>query len=647
LESKLKYTVKNSLPEHYCASHLFDAYMISASDGENDWAGHPSEFNWQCMEGKIIVSHNARFDRAVYEELVKRGLAPAIKYKAWVCSANMTAYLCNRRALQQAVEHLYNVRLEKTERDNSENKHWPQDFTADERSRMLTYARSDARWCWKLWNDFSSKWPEKEQRLSALTIEQGRHGVQIDTALLDTYIIQSHEMLMSAENQIPWIRDSEDEEWEEFNAKPTSTKCIAEQCRLSKIPACPVQSDDQEAYDEWEATYGPRHPWIYAVGAWRSVNRLYKSFVLVKERLRPDGTMPFGLKYFGAHTGRWAGEAKINMQNMRKKPIFCNEHGLLEINERRCDLAMDEKEETGNYPAWVKYAVDFRNLIIARPGHVLIPSDLSQIEPRVLAWLVRDTKMLDLMKTGMSVYEAHARSSMKWVAGKLKDENPGLYALAKARVLALGYQAGWEKFIVMAWTLARLDITKDDPEFVETECPITGEIKKEPGYGTKSRETVREFRNQNTGITGLWAKLDGAFKQSVGSDFTMQLPNGRSMRYERVRGDTRIEKNRKTGKPERKSVYTADSDGRRKISYGGKLTENLVQAIARDVFVEHILALHDAGYWVLFSVHDEAVVEAPIGTSAKDVEKIMSVCPDWIPGLPVTAEAKIVPCYCK
>jgi hypothetical protein len=644
---KLKYTVKNSLPEHYCASHLFDAYMISASDGENDWAGHPSEFNWQCMEGKIIVSHNARFDRAVYEELVKRGLAPAIKYKAWVCSANMTAYLCNRRALQQAIEHLYNVRLEKTERDNSENKHWPQDFTADERSRMLTYARSDARWCWKLWNDFSSKWPEIEQRLSATTIEQGRYGVQIDTALLDTYLIQSHEMLRSAENQIPWIRDAEDEEWEEFNAKPTSTKCIAEQCRLSKIPACPVKSDDQEAYDEWEATYGPNHPWIYALGAWRSINKLYKTFVLVKERLRPDGTMPFGIKYFGAHTGRWSGEAKVNMLNMRKKPVICNEHGLLELNEKRIDAAMDLYKETGAWPEWVKYAIDFRHLIIARPGKKLIVSDLSQIEPRVLAWLCGNWKLLKLLQSGMSVYEAHARASMGWTGGNLKKENPSMYALAKARMLALGYQAGWEKFIVMSWDLARVDVTKDDPEFIETECPVTGEIKKESGYGTTSRRIVQEFRAQNPENKGMWDRLDGAFKQSVGSDFHMGLPNGRVMRYEKVRGDIRMDKNKKTGKPERRSVYTADVGGLRKIFYGGKLTENITQGVARDVFVEHVLALDEAGYRVLFTVYDEAITEVDIHVKSDDIERVMSKCPDWLPGCPIGAEAQEVPHYCK
>ncbi len=644
---KLKYTVKNQLPEYYCGHHLFEAYMVSASDGVNDWAGHPSEFNWQCMEGKVIVSHNARFDRAVYEELVKRGLAPKVNYKSWQCTANMTAYLCNRRALQNAVEYLYNVRLSKDARENSENKHWPQDFTPEQRSTMLTYARSDARWCWKLWNDFSAKWPAHEQRLSLLTIEQGRHGVQIDVALLDQYLIQSHEMLMSAEGQIPWIKNAEDEEWEEFNAKPTSTKCIAEQCRLSGIPACPVKSDDEEAYDLWEATYGPKNPWIYAVGAWRSINKLYKTFVLVKERLRPDGTMPFGLKYFGAHTGRYAGEAKINMQNMRKKPVICNEHGLLEIDEKRIDLAMDEKSETGKWPAWVKYAIDFRNLIIPRPGKKMITSDLSQIEPRVLAWLVKDKKMLDLMQTGMSIYEAHARSSMKWTAGSLKKESPGLYALAKARVLALGYQAGWEKFILMAWTLARLDITKDDPEFIEVTDPITGKVTQESGYGKRSREIVKEFRAQNLGIKALWDKLDGSFKQSVGSNFTMTLPSGRVMRYDKVRADIRMEKDPKTGLPRRKSVYTADSDGKRKICYGGKLTENLVQATARDIFVQHILDLHDAGHWVLFTVHDEAICEVDMEVKTSDIERVMSSCPSWIPGCPIGAEANEVPCYCK
>src|SRR6185369_3555960 len=100
----------------------------------------------------------------------------------------------------------------------------------------------------------------------------------------------------------------------------------------------------------------------------------------------------------------------------------------------------------------------------------MLVSDLSQIEPRVLAWLVKDKVALAAMAAGDSPYVAHAKASMdwnpsnpKWVKGDLKKEDPGSYALAKVRVLGLGYGAGWRKFITMAQTMAGLDITLGDP----------------------------------------------------------------------------------------------------------------------------------------------------------------------------------------
>ena len=646
---RLKYSMTRMIAESYCRHPLFDPYIISACDGTTSWAGHPRDFNWDALEGKVLLAHNAYFDKSVTDELVRRGQAPTwLLQNKWICTANMTAYLCNRRALDNAVEHLLGVTLDKSDRANAENKHWPQDFSPEEQNGMLAYARRDAYYTWTLWDKFSPQWPDFERRLSDMTIRQGMRGVQINRELLDRYIIQTHEMKMSTEQVIPWIADSEEEEWEEFDTKPTSTKCIAEQCRRVGIPCCPVKSEDEEAYTEWEATYGPAHPWIYAVSAWRSINKCYKTFLTIKERLRSDNTLPFALKYFGAHTGRWSGDAKINMQNMRKKPILCNEHGLLEMNDKRADLALDEQEETGKFPDWVRYDIDFRALIVPRPGKKMIASDLSQIEPRVLAWCAKDWDFLNKVRSGISVYQAHAEATMGWPAGVPMDSKSTDYKLAKARVLALGYGAGWEKFITMAWTLARLDITKDDPEWIDQIDPYTGKSEKISGFGQYSKKVVTEFRAQNPKIQyGLWGNLDEMFKRSIDSDFSMTLPSGRKMRYEKVRCEVRIEPDKKTGKPRPNSIFTADVDGRRKTFYGGKLCENIVQAISRDVFGVHLLRLEDRGWTNLFSVHDEAVLEVDQSVSASDIEQEMRFCPDWLEGCPIAAKAKEIAHYQK
>jgi DNA polymerase len=288
-------------------------------------------------------------------------------------------------------------------------------------------------------------------------------------------------------------------------------------------------------------------------------------------------------------------------------------------------------------------------LIIPRPGKKMIVSDLCQIEPRVLAWLVGDWDMLNKVRAGDSVYVAHARATMGFMGDKM-DKNSTEYKLAKARVLALGYQCGWEKFIIMAQDVARLDITTEDPEWIENKNPFTGKVTQVSGYGATSKRYVKEFREQNPkicGENGLWRKLGDAFKMSLGSDFVMTLPSGRKMCYEKVKLTMRIKKDPETGLPKKETVFMADTDGRYKGYYGGKLTENLVQATARDVFASHLIGMQDQGLDCLFTNHDEAIMEVDQSVTARDIEHEMSRCPDWLQGCLIAAEAKEISHYQK
>ncbi len=638
---KLRYGLKTMIAEQYVRHDLFDAYMVSVSDGKTCWAGSPKDLNWSALDGSTLLSHNAYFDRTVYDELVRRKLAPQISYAAWHCTANMTAYLCNRRSLDESVEFLLKTKLDKSARSDADNKRWPADFSEAEQTKMLDYARKDAYWCWLLWDKFSPQWPEHERKLSEQTIAQGRRGVQINTDLLNDYIIQTHEMKANTEKLLPWLRDEESEDWEEFDVKPTATKCIAEQCRRAGIPCPPIKSKEgEEAYVEWEKTHSPTNLWIPALSSWRSINKLFGTFETMKRRLRPDGTMSFGLKYFGAHTGRWSGDGKINFQNFRKLPVICTPSGLMETNEKAVLAATKEFDETGKYPANVRHAINIRHLIIPRPGKRMIVSDLSQIEPRCLAWLAGDFATLDLVKNGMSLYEAFARTTFGFTGEKF-DKKSMLYAEIKARVLALGYGAGWEKYLEMAADYTGLDLAADDPEWITDE---DGE--QVSGYGQRARREVAEYRAKNikvTGENGVWKRLGDAMQRSVGQDFTVSLPSGRKLRYEKVRCERRIEPD-EAGKPRQRVVFTVGCGSRRVITYSGKLCENVTQAFARDVFGEHLIPLGDM---VLYSSHDEAICEVDESVKVSDIEHTMSRCPDWCPGLPVAAEAKEVPHYLK
>lgn len=651
-DKKADYDISSLGAWKYCDDARFDPYLIAASDGAESWAGQPKDFNWSSLDGAILVSHNKAFDAMVYEAMVRKGMAPRVNVAAWHCTANLSSYLCNRRSLKDAASFLLGVTLSKDTRDYANGKHWP-DMVKDGRGEeMLAYGRSDAFHCWQLWAKYGHLWPEKERQLSEMTIAQGARGIQVNVPLLETYIVIATQMLGATEQILPWVVEGK---------KPTSPKAIAEECRKVGIPGPPVKSHDggEEVFAAWEKNYGAAHPWIANVASYRSLNKFLGSLQTIHERLMPGGIFSFGLKYFGAHTGRWSGDAGLNMQNLKKTPLYRDENGLL-ISDfgRLLEISLCK----GALPGYVTASLDIRSLFVPRPGKRMIISDLAQIEPRVLAWLVRDERMLASMTAGQSPYQAHAEATMDWTRGDMKTliksgdgEAKELYALAKARVLGLGYGCGWEKFITVAQMMAGLDITKDDPEFVQARDEggqLCRDADGEPivlsGYGFNSKRIVKQYREQNPKITALWRQLDDAFKNSVGSCFEMELPSGRKMRYLDVRRECRTVKNPDTGKHERKWMTTAMIGNRRFPLYGGLLTENIVQAASRDVFGEHLLTLsRTKGIDVLFSSHDEAITEVDNDVTPRDVQEIMSVAPDWAPGLPVTAEAVEASHYLK
>lgn len=628
-DKKAEYDIKSLGAWKYCDDSRFDPYLIAVSDGQESWAGQPKDFNWESLRGAILVSHNKAFDAMVYESMVRKGLAPRVEFAAWHCTANLSSYLCNRRSLKDAASFLLGVTLSKETRAYADGKHWADMVTDGKAEEMLAYGRSDALHCQQLWAKYGHLWPDSERRLSAATIEQGDRGIAIDVPLLEKYIVLATQTLQRTEEQLPWMKEGR---------VATSPKAIAERCRKEGIPGPPVKSHEggEEAFVQWEALYGPKFSWVAGVADWRSLNKFLKTLHTIQTRLRPDGTLPFSLKYGGAHTLRWSGDSGLNFQNFRKVPLFIGENGLL-------------APDSG-------VALDIRRLLIPRPGMRMATSDLAQIEPRCLAWLVGDTAMLASMAAGYSPYEAAARARGEWTKPEsLKSGDKALYALKKAQVLALGYGAGPDKFETMAMTLAGLDLSAQDPEFVpvlkENGEPLLDEAGQPvvvSGKGTTAKRIVKEWREANPGVTSLWKQLDTALKSSAGGAFTMTLPSGRDMRYGAVSRECRSVKNLETGKFERKWMTFADIGGRRFSLYGGLICENLVQSTARDVFAEAMLRVEKIpGVHVLFTVHDEIVCEIEEGVKLGDLDKAMSETPEWLPGCPIAAETNEVPHYTK
>ena len=556
---------------HYLNDPKCDVYLMGVAGDGIEWAGHPKDFDWSQLDGKFIVAHNLSWDGLVLAKLARDGVIPDhIQFAGGGCTANLSVYLGAPRNLAGAARELLGVDVTKDLRTWMKGRTWQDAVDAGRADDLREYVLRDAQTCLDLWLKHSHHWPENERELAHLTMTSGWCGVRIDRDTADQAAASLDLVMWQARNDIPWA---------DGDAAVLSIKSLGEHCRSNGIPPPPSTSEDDPACAAWEDTHGEKFPWVAAMRTYRKTNALHAKLRVMKERIRPtDGCMGFGLKYFGGHTGRWSGDSGFNMQNL---------------------------------PRGESHGADLRGCIVPRPGKEFIVCDLSQIEPRVLAWLCGDTLMLEQLVNGIPLYEAHARATMGWTGGNLKKENAELYSLAKARVLGLGYGCGPGRFVEVARTMAGITITPQE-----------------------ATRTVESFRGSNRKITALWNRLQNDFHRSAGGDFVVELPSGRKLTYRDVRSA---------------GGWTArvERGGRRIPFYGGKLCENLVQAVARDVFGESLLRLHRLGVEVVFHVHDEAVCEVAPGTDPHEIERIMSITPDWLTGCPLAAEAVVTTRYCK
>ncbi len=561
---------------HYVRHPQADHYLLTVDDGTgNVWAGRPETFDWDQLRGSQLLAHNMSYDEVVLGALVEQGKAPA-----WVleltrdCTADLSAYCHSERSLLDATRTLapdLEKPIDKSMRTFMKGRTWADAEAAGKAPALLEYAKNDARACRELWMRHETRWPEFERQLSRHTRTVGQRGMHVDAEKVETYRKALELAKWEAERRIPWAGDF----------PPLSPKQLAQACAQANIPAPVSTAEDNPECEKWEAEYGERFDWVAAMRDWRKTNKMLTQVQTIQRRIRPDGTMPIGLKYFGAHTGRWSGESGFNMQNL---------------------------------PREATYGVDLRSVFTAPPGHTLVICDLSQIEPRVLAWLAGDFDLLRSIRNGMAIYEAHARTTMNWTGGELKKEDKKLYSLAKARVLGLGYGCGKDKFVAVAKMMAGLTITPAESERI-----------------------VKSYRDSNPKVTALWQKLDRAIRTSRGGTFEMELPSSRTLRQ----FDVVCREN---------SFWSrATVSGHHRRTYGGLAAENLTQGTARDVFGEALLRV-ERKFPVCLHVHDELVVAVPDAeakSAAAEITRLMSLTPEWLPGCPIAAEAVISKHYVK
>lgn len=580
-----EYSLKKMSTWNYVYDERFDAYLVAVHGKDLHWVGHPKDFDWSKLDGKLLIMHNASFDGLVIQRLQEDGVIdPSLELGNLFDTADLAVWLSAPRSLKGATETLLKREMSKDMRDFMKGRTYAQAKAEGKEEDLIQYGGGDAVNTYDLWDQYADQWPEKEQVASRINRESGWRGVAVDKALVQQGLATLKQKLFDVESSIPWIDEG---------YKPTSPQAVRIWGRKAGIPVPASLAKDKPEVIAWQKEYGPDHPWIQSVGEWRSVNTLLNRVQSIESGTRADGTMPYACKYFGASTGRFSGggEAggKFNMLNMPRKDMF---------------------------------GVDIRPMFVARPGHKLIVLDYAQIEARMLLWRVGDVEFLNILEEEGNLYQAYAKKVGYYKGnGSFKKDDPSGYHYIKCCVLGLGYGCGAARFKDMAATSYGIEL--DDGQAISA---------------------VQGFRGNNPLITKHWWGHQVSLKLSANAhDKTheVELRSGRDLVY----FDPQFA-------PGGRDIRVRFERGAnlRKV-YGGLMTENEIQATARDVLIDGMYAIDKhTDYPHLWSVYDEVVAEVPEAKAqdaAKELEHYMVNSSPWADGSLLEVEYDITDHYLK
>lgn len=359
-----------------------------------------------------------------------------------------------------------------------------------------------------------------------------------------------------------------------------------------------------------------------------------KKYNAIETAVCSDGRVRGLLQFYGANrTGRWAGRL-VQVQNLPRTYTEPLEFARELVKERKLDaLRMIYGSPNDTLSQLIRTA------LVAAPGNVLIDADFSAIEARVISWLAGEEWRLEVFRTHGKIYEASASQMFGVPLERIKKGNPEYVLRQRGKVaeLALGYQGGVP-------AMRQMDTGKLLADLPDEEI----------------QDIVDKWRNTNPKIRNLWYSFnDAAIRviQNGGSVrvrcctisrecdcirgtscLTILLPSGRKLYYI----DPTVGTNRFGGSSITYMGVNDKNKWGRIETYGGKLVENVVQAIARDCLAQAIEGLEAAGLPVVFHVHDEVVIDtAPFADNdimLKKVIQIMATPIPWAEGLPLGAD---------
>jgi DNA polymerase len=579
---------------------------VKVNDGETLWASGGREvklllesINW---EDSLLLCHNTMFDGAILAW--RYGLVPHI-YLDTLSMARAIHGVDAGGSLATLVER-YNLGQKGNEVVEAKGKRL-EDFTAPDLKQYGEYCKNDVELTYKLWNILADEFSTDELQLIDMTIRMYTEPqLEIDDALLIDRLeeVKAEKSMLLQGLMAKLNCDTEEAVRKKLASNKQFAELLIELGIDPPIKESPTTGKDTYALAKNDVGFialtEHEDPFIQQLCAVRlgTKSTIEESRIerFIQIGSRNKGRLPIPLKYYGAHTGRWAGSDKVNFQNLPSR---------------------DKKKKA------------LKNAVIAPTGKVVINCDSSQIEARVLVWVAGQDNVTKMFAEGRDVYSEFATI----VYGKpITKENPVERFVGKTCTLGLGYGTGWAK---LQHTLKTSPPGADLPD---EEC----------------QRLVKVYRDFNYEVINLWKEADEALADMANwpltpndtpkpnyylgknkclliTPFGIKLPNGLYIRYPELKWDT----------SEAKSKFTYKSRKGRISIWGGSVVENVIQALARIIVGEQMIKIGEK-YRPALTVHDAAVIVAPKAEAEQAMEYVMSVMntpPVWGQSLPVACEA--------
>ena len=590
-----EFSLSKLTTEEYIRSKDFEVIgvAVKVNDEETTWfsgthaqiKGFLDGYDWV---NSVALAHNAVFDMAILNwcfDICPRKIADTLSMARAIHGTEVGG------SLAALVEH-YALGIKGTEVLDAIGKRRI-DFSGGDLARYGDYCRNDVDLTYKLFNRLVDSFPVLELNLIDLTIRMFTEPVlELDTDLLKMHL---KNIVTIKEGLIDSIKHHKDD----LMSNPRFADLLRMYNVEPPMKISPTTGRETYAFSKtdegFKALLEHSDPQVQALVAARlGVKSTIEEtrterFIEIAER----GKLPIPLRYYAAHTGRWGGDDKVNMQNLPRTSTL-------------------------------------KRAISAPPKYMFIDSDSSQIEARTLAWLAEQNDLVDAFERGEDVYKIMASAIYgKDVQEVTKEER----FVGKTTILGAGYGMGAQKF--------RLQLKVFNVDLPEEECKRIITVYREtypqiPKLWRQAGEALMAIANEQTAPLGREGVLNVEGSKGI------RLPNGLYLKYPNLRRWVNDQ-----GKEE--MVYDTKK-GKTTIPnriYGGKVIENVCQALTRIAIGEQMLRVAKK-YKVAMTVHDAIgciVPEAEAQTGKEYVEMCMRMRPQWALDLPLNCEAGVAKRY--